>query len=176
MNRALRVIILASAITLILVLAGCSTDSEPSQGAQVGNQATDFQLPSLDGQEVSLSQFLGKPVLLNFWASWCGPCRDEMLFLQEIFEDKEWAEQGLVLLAINVGEKPDTIEEFMDSYGLSFTVLLDANHDIARKYRARSIPMTFFIDRNGIIKDVKFGAFANKEEIDWRLINTILEE
>ena len=64
----------------------------------------------------------------------------------------------------------------MDSYGLSFTVLLDANHDVAREYRARSIPMTFFIDRNGIIKDVKFGAFANKEEIEWRLINSILEE
>jgi len=176
MNRALRVIILASAITLILVLAGCSTDSEPSQGPQVGNQATDFQLLSLDGQEVSLSQFLGKPVLINFWASWCGPCRDEMPFLQEVFEDKEWAEQGLVLLAINVGESQAKVEEFMDSYGLSFTVLLDPDLDIARMYRARSIPMTFFIDRNGIIKDVKFGSFANKEEIDWRLINTILEE
>ncbi len=176
MKRTLRVIILVSVITLILVLAGCSTDSEPSQGPQVGNQAPDFQLPSLDGQVVSLSQFLGKPVLINFWASWCGPCRDEVPFLQEVFEDKEWAEQGLVLLAINVGEKPDTIENFMESFALSFTVLLDTNLDIARMYRARSIPMTFFIDRNGIIKDVKFGSFANKKEIDRRLVNTILEE
>ena len=178
MGKILKII---SAIILTSVLfsgsvAGCSTGSEPSQNPQLENLAPDFQLPDLDGQTVSLSDFRGRPVLLNFWASWCGPCRLEMPFIQEIFEDREWADKGLAILAINIGESHDTVKDFMEGHGLSFPVLLDATKDVALEYNIRGIPATFFIDKNGIIQDMKIGAFSSKAEIEWRLVNSIVSD
>ena len=90
-------------------------------------------------------------------------------------EDEEWVERGLVILAVNLGESPSRLEEFMEGNGLSFPVLLDTDTSAAKDYNARFIPTTFFIDKSGIIKDIKIGAFANKAEIEWRLINSILD-
>ena len=166
-------IILASALVLGLILAGCSSGTEVAQGPQVDKLAPDFQLPTLDGQAVSLGDFRGKPVLLNFWATWCGPCRFEMPFIQEIFEKKEWSDTGLVILAIDIGENPSEVKEFMENYDLSFPVLLDTNQDVALKYNIRAIPTTFFIDKDGIIQDIKVGAFSGKTEIEKRLVKII---
>jgi len=145
----------------------------PAQGPEVGKLAPDFKLQSLDGQTVSLGDFRGKPVLLNFWASWCGPCRFEMPFIQEIYEDKEWSEKGLVILTIDIGENPSVVKEFVENFGLSFTVLLDTNQDVALEYNIRAIPTTFFIDKDGIIQDIKVGAFSSKTEIEKRLVKII---
>jgi peroxiredoxin len=145
----------------------------PAQGPQVDKLAPDFKLQSLDGQTVSLGDFRGKPVLLNFWATWCPPCRAEMPFLQEIYEDKEWSEKGLVILTIDIGEDPSVVKEFMESYDLSFPVLLDTDQDVALEYNIRAIPTTFFIDKDGIIQDIKVGAFSSKTEIERRLIKVI---
>ena len=90
------------------------------EGTQVGNRAPGFQLNNLDGQSVSLSDFRGSPVLLNFWATWCGPCRFEMPFIQEIFEDKVWTDKGLKILAVDIGESPSDVKEFLNSNGFSF--------------------------------------------------------
>ena len=79
-----------------------------------------------------------------------------------------------MILAVNVGESPSKVEEFVEDNGLSFPVLLDTERSVARDYNIRSIPMTLFIDRDGIIKDGKLGTFANKAEIDLRLVNSIL--
>ena len=166
-------IILASALVLGLILAGCSSGPELAQGPQVGKLAPDFQLQTLDGQTVSLGDFRGNPVLLNFWTSWCGPCRFEMPFIQEIFEKKEWSDTGLVILAIDIGENPSVVKEFMEHFGLSFPALLDINQDVALKYNIRAIPTTFFIDKDGIIQDIKVGAFSGKTEIEKRLIKII---
>lgn len=165
-------IILAIVLTLVLVLgvtlAACSSPSS-SPAPIVGRPAPDFKLPSLGGQTVSLSDLRGRPVLINFWASWCEPCRYEMPFIQEIFEDTEWTARGLVILAINLGESPSRVEEFMKSYGLSFPVLLDTNSSVAEKYNIRGIPETFLIDKDGIIQEIKIGAFSGKAEIETRL-------
>jgi len=176
MDRQLKVILTTILVVVLssgLVMAGCS-----AQGPQVGRLAPDFQLQSLDGQTVSLSDFRGNPVLLNFWATWCRPCRFEMPLIQEIYEDKEWSDKGLVILAINIidelrGESPSRAKEFMESYGFSFPVLLDANQDVALKYNIRAIPTTFFIDKDGIIQDIKIGAFSSKTEIEKRLVKII---
>jgi len=166
-------IILALALVLGLILAGCSSGTEVAQGPQVDKLAPDFQLQTLDGQAVSLGDFRGNPVLLNFWATWCGPCRFEMPFIQEIFEKKEWSDTGLVILAIDIGESPSEVKEFMENYDLSFAVLLDTNQDVALEYNIRAIPTTFFIDKDGIIQDIKVGAFSGKTEIEKRLIKII---
>jgi len=169
-------VILPVILTLVLSVTGCSAGSEPPdgenptapvEGIQVGNLAPDFQLQSLDGQTVSLGNLLGKPVLINFWATWCPPCRSEMPYIQKIYE--EWSDQGLEVLAINIGESSSKAEEFMQSYNLSFTVLLDTKQDVAQKYNITGIPTTFFIDKDGIIKDKVIGAFQNKAQIENRL-------
>jgi len=157
-------------LTLGLLVSGCSAGSEPSE-AQVGELAPKFQLQNLDGQSVALSKFRGKPVVLNFWATWCPPCRDEMPYIQEIYN--EWSDKGLVVLAINYGESASRVKKFVQYYGLSFPVLLDTKQDVAQKYNVRGIPTTFFIDKDGIIQDMKVGAFQSKEEIESSLSKII---
>jgi len=150
-------------------MIGCSPGS--AKGAEVGSLAPGFQLQGLDGQAVSLGNLLGKPVLINFWATWCPPCRSEMPYIQEIYE--EWSDKGLVVLAINIGESSSTVEDFMQSQNLSFTVLLDTKQDVAQSYNITGIPATFFIDKDGIIKDKVIGAFQNKAQIENRLSEII---
>ena len=176
MDRQLKVILTTILVVVLgsgLVMAGCSSGPEVAQGPEVGKLAPDFQLQSLDGQAVSLGDFRGKPVLLNFWATWCGPCRFEMPFIQEIFEKKERSDIGLVILAINIGESPSAVKKFVESRGLTFTVLLDTKQEVAQIYNIRGIPATFFIDKSGIIQDIKMGAFTSKAEIE-RLLGKII--
>ena len=144
-----------------------STTPAPPQGTQVGNLAPDFQLLALDQQPVSLGDLRGKPVMLNFWASWCYPCVFEMPYLQEIHE--EYSEEGLVLLAINMGEGPSTVEKFLLSNNYSFLVLLDTRGVVAQQYGAINIPTTYFIDEDGIIQERKIGAFISKTQIEEQL-------
>lgn len=183
MKRIMKTLMLVSMLVLGLAVAGCSSTPAPAteptpeqgQGFNVGSRAPDFQLQSLDGETVALSDLRGKPVMLNFWATWCGPCRLEMPFIQEIFEDKAWADR-LEITTVNVGEESSQVENFMEHYGLSFHVLLDKDTSVAQNYNIRGIPTTFFIDKNGIIKDVQIGAFREKAEIEGRLINSIMED
>ena len=141
------------------MVTGCAR-----QGPEVGDSAPDFQLTSLDGQAVSLSDFKGSPVLVNFWATWCGPCQMETPYLQEIYD--EWQAMGLVLLTVNIGESSSKVEAFMQSEGLSLPVLLDSQEKVALKYGIWVFPTTFFIDLNGVIQEVRFGAFQSKAEIE----------
>jgi peroxiredoxin len=144
-----------------------STTPAPPQGTQVGNLAPDFQLLALDQQPVSLGDLRGKPVVLNFWASWCRPCVFEMPFLQEIHE--EYSGSGLVLLAINIGESPTTVEKFLQRNNLSLPVLLDTSRVVAQKYRIQYRPTTFFIDGDGVIQEKRIGPFINAAQIQEQL-------
>ena len=162
--------ILPIILTLVLVLAGCSSGFE-SLVARVGEPAPDFELQGLDGESVSLSQLRGSPVMLNFWATWCPPCRDEMPYLQQIYE--EWSDEGLMLLAIDIGESRAKVEQYMESNNLSLPVLLDTKSKVADKYGIRGIPTTFFIDGNGVIQEKIVGAFPNKEAIEKHLTKII---
>lgn len=163
MPRALKVIPLII-LTSVMLVASCST---PSEAPEIGKSAPSFQLADIDGQSVSLNDFRGKPVLLNFWATWCSPCRVEMPYIQEVYD--EWSERGLVVLAINIGEGPGEVEEFMRGHSLTFPVLLDMAGNVARQYNIRGIPTTYFIDSSGVIQDIKVGAFASVVEIEDRL-------
>ncbi len=163
---------MALASIMAMVLAGstialsCSIGRSPARGPEIGNLAPDFQLDNINGQSVALSDFRGKPVLVNFWASWCSPCRSEMPFIQDTFTDKKWVDEGLVVLAIDIGESSSTVKEFVNKYGLTFPVLLDRTQDVFLEYYARSIPTTFFIDREGIIREVRIGPFSSVIEIE----------
>ena len=150
-------------------ITGCSTDS--AQRPQIDNPAPDFQFQNPEGQPVSLSDLQGKPVLINFWATWCSPCIYEMPYLQQVYE--EWSDKGLMVLAINIGESSAQVEAFMQSHDLSLPVLLDTNQDTAQGYNIQYIPSSFFIDKDGIIQEKIVGAFTSKIAIEEKLSKII---
>ena len=161
MNKMLKVMLLIMLISGLL-MAGCAGGT--SQNPWIGKPAPDFQFQSPDGQATSLSDLRGKPVLINFWATWCSPCVYEMPYIQQIYD--EWQEKGLVLLAINIGESSSKVKGFLQSHGFSLPVLLDTEGKIAGQYGIRPIPTSFFIDKDGIIQDVKVGPFQSTAEIE----------
>lgn len=153
-----------------LLLTSCSpgfTAGGSAQAPQVGKLAPEFQLPNLDGQVISLSDLRGKPVLINFWATRCPDCREEMPYLQQVYEG--WSGKGLVLLTIDIGESPATIKEFMQSNNLTMPVLLDTSQSVEQRYNITAIPTTFLIDKEGIVQVKRIGAFPSAEAIEKEL-------
>ena len=174
MNRAVKIILLMT-LTLVILVAGCSAPeaielprvvpvSQAVEVPQVGEPAPDFQIISSDGEPGSLSDFHDKPVLINFWATWCSPCRSEMPYIQQVYD--EWSGQGLVVLAINIGESSSQVEKFIQDYDFSFPALLDMAGKVAEQYNIRYIPTTYFVDGSGIIRDIKTGSFSSAAEIE----------
>lgn len=121
----------------------------------VGSRAPEFSIAALGGQPVSLSDLRGRVILINFWATWCVPCRAEMPALQAAYE--EHSARGLVVLAINEKEDADSVAQFADEVHLTFPILLDLDGTLANRYQARALPTSFFIDREGMIQAVSFG-------------------
>jgi len=129
--------------------------------AAVGDPAPYFTLSALDGQEISLEQFKGRPVIINFWASWCEPCGMEMPFLQETFLKYEG--MGLMVLGVNDSEKDtrEDVETFLKEHPVTFPILLDgAESDAAISYGVHGLPASFFIDSDGILRRVQIGAMT----------------
>ncbi len=109
----------------------------------------DFELESLGGEKVSLRSLKGKVVFLNFWATWCPPCREEMPSMELLY--RELHEEGLEILAINLQEGKNQVQKFVTDYGLTFQILLDKTGRVGASYGARNIPTSFIIDRDGIV-------------------------
>jgi peroxiredoxin len=112
-----------------------------------GPPATDFTLPDLEGKQVSLQHYRGKLIFLNFWATWCIPCREEMPAMEHLHQT--FQSQGLAILAVNLKESPEQVKAFMDKYHLSFTALLDQQGSVFRDYQVMGLPTTYLIDREG---------------------------
>ena len=123
--------------------------------AQVGAPAPSVNLPALDGGSRDLAALRGKVVLLNFWATWCIPCRAEMPELQGLADDLK--DTSFALLTIYIQEDADTINPFRRELGLRLPVLLDENGDVTRSYGVRALPATFLIDRDGILRQQRLG-------------------
>jgi peroxiredoxin len=139
-----------------------SQDSVVSTGLEVaprtGFLAPDFTLTTLGGDTVRLSDLHGKPVLINFWASWCGPCRTEMPHLQEAYETHTG--DGLIVLGVDQLESPPAVARFVDELGLTFPIPLDINGEVSAVYQARALPTSFFIDANGVIRNTFTGPMS----------------
>lgn len=118
----------------------------------VGTPAPDFEIPALDGGTVRLSDHRGQPVIINFWASWCPPCRKEMPDFQEVYD--RYRADGLQFYAINVGESQVTIRDFAARLGIDLPILIDAGEEAQTVYNILPLPATFFIDRDGIVRGV----------------------
>ena len=117
--------------------------------------APDFAAQALDGRTIVLSELRGRVVLINFWATWCLPCRAEMPAIQGVYE--AYLDRGLEVLAVNLQEPDERVSEFVEELGLTFPVVLDKDDTVSSLYRIRSIPTTFFVDRSGVIREVIIG-------------------
>jgi len=114
-----------------------------------GIDPIDFTLPLLDGTKINLSQYKGKVVFLNFWATWCGPCRSEMPSMETVYQRLK--NRGFEILAVNLGDSRGKVSEFMNEYKLNFPAVLDEKSLTGSQYSIRAIPTTYIIDRRGLI-------------------------
>ena len=120
-----------------------------------GHPAPDFTLTRFDtGTDASLSDWQGKPIVLNFWATWCGPCRAEMPALQAAYDQYGG---DLLVVGVEQGEENTVVGTFLDEFGITFPILLDTQMTVGRDYRILGLPTTFFIDSQGVIRRVHAG-------------------
>jgi peroxiredoxin len=125
-----------------------------TNGLQIGAKAPDFELKTLTGEATKLSDYKGKKVMLNFWATWCPPCKAEMPEMEQFYKQ---GNKDVVILAVNIDSQND-VKGFADSNGITFPILLDSENKINNTYQILSIPTTYFIDRNGIIQNKYTGS------------------
>ena len=152
----------------LLLIQACTPSSQAMQGDQqeaavginVGEIAPDFTLLDLDGNEVGLSEFRGEVVFVNFWATWCPPCRAEMPDIESLYQ--EYKDKGVVVIGIDIGESEATVRQFVQQGGYSWTFVLDSTGAVAANYNIRAIPTSFFIDREGVIQAVNTGAMTKR--------------
>jgi len=126
-----------------------------------GSLAPDFLLEGLDGREVRVSDFRGQPVVLNFWASWCGPCRKEIPQFVDAYA--RFRDQGLVVIGVNMQEGKSIARRFADDYGMDFPIVIDVDGEVGDEYRLLGLPVTFFVDREGVVRSVFTGPFEAKK-------------
>ena len=164
-HRARSVLLLCVAV-LVVAATACAGAPLPSVNAgaglaRVGGPAPALRLPLLDGGTRDLVGERGKVVLLNFWATWCGPCREEMPELQRLADDLH--EQPFTVLTIDLGEDSPAIAAFRHDLGLRVPVLLDEDGDVAQSYGVRALPATFLIDGAGTLRQQRLGPLVTGE-------------
>ncbi len=128
-------------------------------------ETPDFTLESIKGEKISLSQFKGKEIFLNFWATWCPPCQLEMPDIEKLYQ-KYKNDKDFVILTINVGESKEKVMSYIKEHNYNFEVLLDTNSDISLKYKSRYLPTSVIINKEGEITNYRSGAmdFSQMEE------------
>ncbi len=148
--------------------AAVSSDLSPVKvGTQIGFAAPDFTLPTTGDKEFKLSDYRGKNVVLNFWATWCGPCRFEIPAFKELHD--KYNDGSTVIIAVNSMDNPDSALFYATANGMDFIIPLDPRGVVSTLYDIRGMPTTFFINDKGIITSIKIGPFINMEEIEERL-------
>ncbi|MBI3583863.1 MAG: TlpA family protein disulfide reductase [Nitrospinae bacterium] len=145
-----------------ILLSGCKEGNKPTT-ANIGNHAPKFALTDLNKKTVNLAHYKGKKVILNFWATWCPPCVNEMPLLQEVYNNRRG--EGIEIIGINYNEDYDRVKKFISEKGVTFTILIDSDLKVSMDYGVIGLPVTFFIDREGRIKE-KFKGELNKKLIE----------
>ena len=158
---------LLSLITVAIVQAMDNDSKENDEndalgGLKIGAKAPNFTLKTLDGKQVELSDYKGKKVMLNFWATWCPPCKKEMPDMEKYTQQ---AGDDVVVLAVNIDPEND-VQAFVEDNGITFTIPLDsqsAKNPVNERYKILSIPTTYFIDKEGIIRNKVISAMQLKD-------------
>ncbi|RIW32066.1 thiol-disulfide oxidoreductase ResA [Bacillus salacetis] len=136
---------------------------EQNQRVVVGDAAPDFALSTLNGDDFQLSDHEGKAVLVNFWGSWCGPCKKEMPAIQDAYE--HYKDENFEVVTINIRESEFTVNKFFENNGLSIPVVMDKDGEVYDRYGIHNLPASFFITQDGTVKRMVQGEM-NRQDID----------
>ena len=158
-----RLLILLTAVSLILALCACGSTRDAVKKVNDEKTAPNFTVYTEDGKAVKLSDFFGKPIVINFWASWCGPCRDEMPHFEEAYETLG---RSVQFIMINLDPSKEDAKEFLTENGYDFPVYYDSYSEASTKYGVSSIPTTVFIDRDGHIDSKGVGNLSKEALMD----------
>jgi len=146
----------------------------PALAASTNGPAPDFKLAARGGGEISLSQYRGQVVMINFWATWCGPCRQEMPLLESIY--KKYGKMGFVLLGVNVEPDPSAAEEWLKQTPVSFPILYDTDSKVSKLYKVTGMPSSVFIDRQGRLRVLHRGYKPGDENEYLNQIRALIRE
>lgn len=136
-------------------------ENESVSTIEIGKKAPNFTLESLNGEKISLDDLKGKKVLINFWATWCPYCVQEMPDLNKLYVENK--DKDLVVLAVDIGETKETVESYLKDKNYEFTVLLDKNGEVANQYMIRGIPTSYLIDKEGKIKSIQMNMMTYEQ-------------
>jgi len=175
-GRTAGIVLALSIVCCVLFVAACvalpgarpAASQDLEVGIEVGQLAPDFELTDLRGQQVKLSNYRGQVVLINFWATWCGYCRTEFPVIQESYERNR--EKGLVVLAVNVQDRRQNVQAYVEEMGLTFPILLDPLGRATGSYQARGLPTSYFVNQEGVIVLKQVGP------VDRAMIDGVLEQ
>ncbi len=142
-------------------------DKAPVERLKIGDNAPDFRLTQLGGEPVQLSKLRGKTVLVNFWASWCDPCKDEMPILQRFYQ--KYKNQDVVFLAVNVRDSADNAKSYFKTNNLTMPVLVDQTGAVPGGYRVTGYPETYLIDKNGKIGEFHIGPIITDADLETKM-------
>jgi len=162
-------------VTLIAMMAGRALAADDATALK-GQPAPDFKLQTLDGKDLKLSDMKGKVTVIDFWATWCPPCRKSLPHIQKIATDSDLAKKGLVVWAVNAQETNDKAEPFMKENKYTFTVPMGRQGTAMNSYRVTGIPTTVVVGRDGIIKDLFVGFGDGSEEMLDAAVKRALDE
>lgn len=145
-----------------------------AQADAVESMAPDFTLKSRSGENMKLSEFRGDVVMINFWASWCAPCRQEMPLLEDMY--KKYNELGFTLLGVNVEEDSSKANDLLREIPVSFPILFDDKNEISKLYKVVAMPSTIMVDRDGKIRYIHRGYLPGYEEEYVKQIKELIRE
>jgi peroxiredoxin len=158
---------------IALLFSILAASSLASSGME-GRLAPDFALRSSTGENLRLSEYRGDVVMINFWATWCGPCRQEMPLLDELYT--RYQRVGFNLLGINIDDDSRRAMQMIDELGVSFPVLFDARKEVSELYEVEAMPVTVLVDREGTVRYVHHGYKPGYEEKYLDQVRSLLRE
>ncbi|MFS0577290.1 thiol-disulfide oxidoreductase ResA [Sporosarcina sp. 179-K 3D1 HS] len=153
-------VLLVLAIAIVFTIYNSLT-KEKQKVLKVGDEAPDFMLVDLNGENHQLSNYKGQGVFLNFWGTWCAPCKKEMPAMGRQYE--VYKNQGVQVLAVNIAESDLKVQTFADQYGMVFPTLIDKTKSVMQAYNVKPLPTTFLIDPNGEIIKIITGEMSEKD-------------
>lgn len=159
-------------LTIMSIIVLCTSIN--TFAADAKGPAPDFTLASKNGNNIRLQEQLGDVVLINFWASWCGPCREELPHLETL--QQEYADLGFTILAVNVDEDPSKADILLNDIPVSFPVLFDVNDDVSKLYKVKAMPTTVIVDRDGNQRLLHHG-YKSGDEVKYKqAVKALLRE
>ena len=169
-----RALVLGAAAAAILAAAASDASGEAGRVAEIGAPAPDYAATTLAGDSASLAGLRGRPVLLNVWATWCAPCREEVPVLQALHARHADAGLAVVGVSIDVSSEREAVAEFVDEFGVTYPVWLDPDGRVTAAFPAMGIPATYLVDRAGTVRWRKIGPIAEGDTSLARALEAVL--